>query len=619
MRVGANYQKKSCEFVVWAPNARKVSLFLTDNNVAHSMGKVDANGYWKLILGDVKPGLEYMYQLDGHAPLPDPASFFQPRGVFGASAVVDHGSYSWRDDKWRGLQLKDMIFYELHIGTFTPEGTFKAAEGRLKELVDLGINAVELMPIAQFPGSRNWGYDAAFIYAVQNTYGAPDDLKHFVDECHQQGVAVFTDIVYNHAGPEGNFLNLYGPYFLEKQMTHWGPMANLDGPFNGPVREYFLQNTLYWLEKYHLDGLRLDAVLSMLDSSPKHFLQQLTEAVQQCSKTIGRRMWLIAESGYNQPKVLSQRKLGGFEFDAQWLDDFQHAVFALLTGEQEGYYRNYGSVSDLMEILVQPYLHVGGGGFDKSFRRRKPNEDFLWISSDRLIVFIQNHDQVGNRLLSDRITTIAGFEAAKVGAGMTLLSPYTPLLFMGEEYGETAPFNFFVDYTNKELSAVTRAGRIKEFEEFHWKGENPDPANVQTFEASKLHWDLRYEEKGKKILDYYKALIRLRKRMISPCYADRSKMKLLGSESQKMLFMQRCQLDCANVVIVNLSPNESSFVFPFDEGKYVKIIDSADVAWSGPGETLSNIIAHGDRQKIRGYNIAVFECEYKEGRKETSE
>ena len=609
MQVGAHYQDKSCEFVVWAPNASKVALVLTGKNELHAMEKAGAEGYWKLALDGVKPGREYMYQLDGQALLPDPASFFQPHGVFGPSSVVDHGSFAWRDGSWHGLTFKDMVFYELHVGAFTPEGTFKAAAGRVGELADLGVNAVELMPVAQSPGSRNWGYDAAFLYAVQNTYGAPDDLKRFVDQCHRLGVAVFTDIVYNHAGPEGNFLNLFGPYFLEKQMTHWGPMANLDGPLNGPVREYFSQNTFYWLEKYHLDGLRLDAVLSMLDSSPKHFLQQLTETTQRCSKLLRRKMWLIAESGYNQPKVLSPRKFGGFEFDAQWLDDFQHAVFALLTGEREGYYGNYGTMSNLMEVLVQSYLHVGGGGFDKSFRRRRPDESFLWISSDRFVVFAQNHDQVGNRLLSDRLTAIAGPEAAKVAAGVTVLSPYVPLLFMGEEYAETVPFNFFVDYASKELSAATREGRVKEFAQFHWKGENPDPADPQTFEASKLRWNLRYGNEGRKVLGYYKALIGLRKRMTAPCYADRGNMKLLGSEAEKILFMQRCRGGYANVVVANLSPNDTSYIFPFNGGKYVKALDSADEAWGGPGEVLPSEAAKGDRQKIRGYNLAVFEHE----------
>jgi maltooligosyltrehalose trehalohydrolase len=606
MWIGAKYQDKNCEFTVWAPYASRVDLVLRKNNEANNMERTK-EGYWKILLEKANQGLEYMFQLDKQTLLPDPASNFQPRGVFEPSAVIDHDSFKWQDNDWKGISLKDMIFYELHIGTFTPEGTFNSAEKRICELVDLGINALELMPVTQFSGSRNWGYDPAFIYAVQNTYGLPDDLKHFVNECHRQNIAVFSDIVYNHAGPEGNFLNLFGPYFLKKQATHWGPMVNFDGHLNGPVRDYFFQNALFWLEKYHFDGLRLDAVLSMIDSSPVHFLQQLTEAVHNCSEKLKRKMLLIAESGYNQPKVLLPRTKGGFEFDAQWLDDFQHALFALLTGEQEGYYGNYGKISDLMEILVQSYLHVGGGGFDKSFRRRRPNEDFLWIASDRLIAFAQNHDQIGNRLLSDRLTTIAGFEAAKVAAGVTLLSPYTPLLFMGEEYAETVPFNFFVDYTSKELSKATREGRVKEFGEFHWKGENPDPADLETFESSKLCWDKRYSAVGKKILSYYKMLIQLRKHMTAPCYADRKNMKLYGNELEKIVFIHRCDSNYTNILVANLNPKESSCIFPIGEYNYVKILDSSDVLWNGPGEVLPCEVKKGDKLNINGFNLAVFE------------
>lgn len=574
------------------------------------MEKVNGEGYWRLLLDNVTEGLEYLYQLDNGQLLPDPASHFQPHGVFGPSAVVDHQTFTWRAADWKGRSLKDTIFYELHVGTFTQEGTFKAASSRIKELVELGVNAVELMPIAQFPGSRNWGYDTAFIYAVQNSYGGPDDLRRFVDECHLQGVAVIFDVVYNHAGPEGNFLNQFGPYFLTRKMTDWGPMANLDGPLNGPVREYFLQNTCHWIKNYHADGLRLDAVLSMIDSSPKHFLAELTETAQKCSKTFKRKMWLIAESGYNQPKVLLPRKHGGFEFDAQWLDDFQHALFSVLTGEREGYYGNYGAMEHLEEVMVESYLHVGGGGLDKSFRRRRTDEHFLWISSSRLVTFSQNHDQIGNRLFSDRLIAIAGQEAAKVAAGLTLLSPYLPLLFMGEEYGETAPFNFFVDYASKELSGTIREGRMKEFAEFNWQGESLDPSDKRTFESSKLNWDLRYKGEGKKILAYYQTLIHLRQCLAKSGVTDRKKMNMRSNEADKILFIQRCQDNYANVVVANLSPEEQRFTFPFDGGKYIKIFDSADVAWAGPGFVLPIEVVKGSRQNIRSFNLAVFEKRY---------
>jgi maltooligosyltrehalose trehalohydrolase len=482
-----NYKKEICEFVVWAPYSSKTRVILNTTNESFPMKKLK-EGYWKFTIEGVKPETEYMFKLNEKQILPDPASHFQPRGVFGPSSVVDHESFHWTDDEWRGLWLKDIIFYEIHVGVFTSEGNFKAIFNRVKELSELGVNAIELMPIAQFPGERNWGYDVAFPFAVQNTYGCPNDLKKLVNECHKHGIALFVDVVYNHAGPEGNFLNEYGPYFMKNRMTQWGPTINLDGKDSKPVRDYFTQNTFHWLEKYHLDGLRLDAVLFMLDNSPVHFLQNLNSKVSLHSRKLNRNMWLIAESGYNQPIVLTPKRQGGYGFNAQWLDDFQHALHAILTGENEGYYSNYGKMHHLKETLIEAYVHVGGGFPDSQFHKRNPNESFFWINSDKFVVFSQNHDQVGNRVLSERLTSLAGFEAAKTAAGVILLSPYVPLLFMGEEYGETKPFNFFINYADKQLEFASRNGRTLEFSSFHWEGKSPDPSAKETFDASKITW-----------------------------------------------------------------------------------------------------------------------------------
>ncbi|MGE5637941.1 MAG: alpha-amylase family glycosyl hydrolase, partial [Chloroflexota bacterium] len=423
MQIGANYHNTNCEFIVWAPYSNYVSLALVDKKEILPMNKI-ANDYWTLSVKGLKPAAQYMYQLDNSKVKPDPASYFQPKGVIGPSAIVDHEGFKWRDQAWTGLDLADLLFYELHVGTFTKEGTFKAITNRVKELADFGINAIELMPMAQFSGQRGWGYDTVFPYAVHNTYGHPDDLKELVDYCHKNNVAVFIDVVYNHVGPEGNCLNDYGPYFLNGLMTRWGPTVNLDGPLNEPVRNYFLENTLYWINNYHLDGIRYDAVLFMKDKGSKHFLQELNERVNNFSKTNGRKIWLIAESGYNEPKVLKAVNEGGFGFAAQWLDDFQHAVHALLTGEKEGYYKDYGRILDLVEILSNGYVYVGM----QDYHRRKSEEVYTWISPCNLITFSQNHDQVGNRLLGDRLVTLAGYEAAKVATGITILSPYIPLL-----------------------------------------------------------------------------------------------------------------------------------------------------------------------------------------------
>lgn len=560
------------------------------------------SGYWTQTVEGLEPGTTYKYVLDGKEPKPDPASHYQPEGVFGPSEVIDHAAYRWADGGWHGLDLKDLIFYEVHVGTFTPEGTLKAIVARIKELQEFGINAVELMPITQFTGSRGWGYDGVFPFALQNTYGKPDDLKALANECHRRGVALFLDFVYNHLGPEGNCLNEYGPYFPTTNMGLWGANANLDGIQNDGVRNYFLENTIHWLNHYHIDGIRLDSVLSMHDSSPKHFLLELNEKVQTFRENIGRKVHLIAESGFNVPLVLGPVEKGGCKFDAQWLDDFQHALFALITGEKEGYYRNYGSINDLVEALTEGYIYLGEA---PQIRRRHPDESYCWIPTGKLVAFAQNHDQIGNRLNGDRLTVISGFEAAKLAAGIVMLSPYVPLLFMGEDYGETAPFLFFTDYQSKELTEAVRVGRKKEFASFHWSGEVPDPQSPRTFERSKLSWQQRYSGRGQEIAAYYHALIALRKQhSLFQADTDR-KIKNIFTQGN-VLFMLKQQGAFEAAVIANFSKEPSSYRVPFENGVYVKVLDSADIAWVGPGSTLPPSAVKGDSHQIGGFNLAVY-------------
>ncbi len=598
MRIGANYHNDFCTFTVWAPNHKNVKLSLTQELRHLEMENVE-NGYWILAVNGIKPGTQYMYQLDSQGQRPDPASHFQPNGVFGPSEVVDHELFAWKDNGWQGLDFKDLVFYEVHVGAFTQEGTFGAMMEKIKELADFGVNAVELMPDTQFSGRRNWGYDGVFPFAVQNTYGTPDDLKALVNECHLQGVALFVDFVYNHLGPEGNCLNDYAPYFSTDKMTKWGPTVNLDGALNEGVRNFFLENTLHWLRNYHIDGIRLDAILSMSDISPKHFLQELNQTVDTYAEQTGKKLYLIAESGYNETKVLTPKEQGGYGFDAQWLDDFQHALFVLLAGEKEGYYRHYGQLDDLMEVLSDAYFFVGG----QSFRRRSKNESFRWIPAYKFVVFSQNHDQVGNRLLGNRLTTLAGFEAAKLAAGMVLLSPYVPLLFMGEEYGETAPFLFFTDYAGKKLRDTIREGRRREFAAFHWRGEVPDPQSLETFEKSKLNWQQRYEEKSAKIASYYRALIVLRKNVVFRVGKDR-RIVLLKSENNQVLFISKNGGE--GLVIANFGSQPQTYTFPLKSGEYVKVLDSADYSWGGSGSSLPDIATAGDTHVIQGFNLAVY-------------
>jgi len=600
--VGADFQDGTCRFIVWAPNQKRLTLVLPKENQYFSMDK-SAGGYWTTTIEGLEADTRYLYELDNKTQTPDPASHYQPEGVFGASQVIDHDVFRWSDQQWCGLDLKDLIFYELHVGTFTQEGTLQAVQNRIKTLRELGINAVELMPIMQFSGKRNWGYDSVFPFAVHNSYGEPNGLKALVNECHNQGVALFVDCVYNHLGPEGSCLNNYGPYFPSTQLGRWGASINLDGPQSEGVRNYFLENLFHWLNHYHLDGIRLDAVLSMHDKSPRHFLVELNEKTHAYAKTTGRKTYLIAESGYNIPQVLTPIDKGGFGFDAQWLDDFQHAVFALLTGEHEGYYGDYGRIEDLAETLTEGFVFVGD---EPNYKRKRPEESYRWLAADQFIVFSQNHDQVGNRLLGERLATLAGFEAAKLSAGIVLLSPYVPLLFMGEEYGETAPFQFFVDYQNKTLSEAVRTGRKKEFASFHWQGEVPDPQSPQTFEQSTLNWQTRNTEQGQKILSYYHALIELRRK--HPLFQPQTQRQIKHLYIKKPVLFVHKQSDNAEEagIIANCANTPTRYTFPFEGGPYVKVLDSADFAYAGLGSLLPTLANSGDTYTIGAFNLAVF-------------
>jgi maltooligosyltrehalose trehalohydrolase len=580
MRVGANYQKSNCEFTVWAPNATDVKLTLEDGKQSIKMGKA-LNGYWTTRLEQVTPDLEYMFQLDDKPPKPDPASHYQPKGVFGPSKVVDHEKYVWKNNSWRGLEFKELIFCEVHVGTFTLEGTFRAMQNRIAELSDFGVNAVELMPVTQFSGSRGWGYDGVFPFALQNSYGTPDDLKALVDECHKHGVTVFLDFVYNHIGPEGNILNDYAPYFTSERMTTWGPTINLDGVNSSGVRNYFVENTLHWFRDYHIDGIRLDSILWITDGSTKHFLAELNQAVHRYSQESDRRLYMIAETGYNEPAVLTSTNAGGYGFDAQWLDDYQHTLFSLLTGENQSYYKDFTKIEHLADTLTDAYVYVKK---PPEFRRRRPEESFRETSAYRFVVFSQNHDQIGNRLNGDRLATISGFEAAKVAAGLILLSPYVPLLFMGEEYGETTPFLFFTDYQGKELADAIREGRKKEFTDFHWTSEVPDPQSPKCFIDSKIKWENRNQDQTAKIASYYKTLIGLRKNVPAFQPDENRNIKKVTTQG-KVLLIEKQKNTSKALIIANLDKEAQTIQTLFPQDSH-KILDSSNPVFGGLGQTL---------------------------------
>ncbi|MGH2689592.1 MAG: malto-oligosyltrehalose trehalohydrolase, partial [Actinomycetota bacterium] len=420
-------------------------------------------GWFRGVVDDVRPGDRYLLRLDGGVERPDPASRYQPEGPHGPSEVVDPSAFEWTDEAWRPPAFEDMVVYEVHPGTFSPEGTFAGIAARLDHLVDLGVNALEIMPVAQFPGERNWGYDGVGLYAVQNSYGGPDGLRALVDACHARGVAVVLDVVYNHLGPEGNYLDEFGPYFTDRYSTPWGRAVNYDGPYSDEVRVFFLENARYWFLDFHVDGLRLDAIHGIFDASAHPFLQELAAETTGLEEEMGRQFPLIAESDLNDVRIIRPRERGGYGLDAQWSDDFHHSVHALLTGERNGYYQDYGTPDHLVRALNHGFVYSGQRSV---YRKRRHGNEPDDIEPSQLVVSIQNHDQVGNRMMGERLTGLVGFERLKLAAGLLLLSPSVPLLFMGEEYGETAPFLYFVSHTDAELSELVRKGRTEEFKSF---------------------------------------------------------------------------------------------------------------------------------------------------------
>ncbi len=483
MRIGSFYLGNGeCEFVVWAPLVENLSVKIVSPVERLLPMEKDSGGYWKAAAGDIFPGTRYLYRIEDERERPDPASNCQPLGVHGPSQVVDHGSFIWEDVEWGGAEPGGMIIYELHVGTFTPDGNFDALVRRIGELKESGINSIEIMPVAQFPGERNWGYDGVYPFAVQGSYGGPDGLKRVVNECHKEGMAVILDVVYNHLGPEGNYIWDFGPYFTDKYKTPWGWAINFDDAYSDDVRNYFIENALYWFDNFHIDALRLDAIHAIYDFSAKPFLMDLSENVDSFSSSKGRKFYLIAESDLNDARVILNRESGGYGIDAQWCDDFHHSVHTILTDERTGYYMDFGRIEDMVKSLKEGFVY----SWDYSaYRKRRHGSSSRDFPADQFIVSSQNHDQAGNRMLGERLSALVTFEALKVAAGVVLFSPYIPLLFMGEEYGEDSPFLYFVSHSDADLIESVRKGRINEFNSFAKEKEFPDPQDVETFRKSR--------------------------------------------------------------------------------------------------------------------------------------
>ncbi len=579
--IGAQYTSGSdkCIFTVWAPEAGEVNLIIEKPvNKSVPMDKDDW-GHWKAEVQGIEEGTLYKYQIDGNNPLPDPASRYQPEGPHGPSAVVSAG-FKWTDTDWKGIDQKDLIIYELHVGTFSPEGTFEGVEKKLDHLVDLGINAIEIMPVAQFPGNRNWGYDGVDIFAVQNSYGGPEAFKKLINSCHKKVIAVILDVVYNHMGPEGNYLSQFGPYFTDKYQTPWGQALNFDDACSDPVRNFFLQNALMWLRDYHIDGLRLDAVHAIKDLGAEHFLAKLSKEVDALQKETGQKHFLIAEVDLNDNRFISGREKGGFGLHSQWVDEFHHAIHAWLTGEKIGYYSDFGDFEHLIRAYRDTYVY---NGVYSPHRKKLFGSSAAENPYHQFVVFAQNHDQTGNRMLGERLSQLVSFDAQKVAAAAYILSPYLPMLFMGEEWGEKAPFYYFVSHTDPDLVEAVRNGRKNEFADFHGEGETPDPQSEETFMASKLNWDFRKNSEHEAMWNYYKKLIEIRKTSKVYEATDRSSFNLIAREDIACLALVKKQGNQSLITIINLGKNEASLSLKELEGNWKLLLNSDDAAYKGGG------------------------------------
>jgi len=545
-------------FNVWAPRARKMAVSINGRSrPMHGPGEDgESRGWWRLDVEDAGPGTDYGYLIDeDRRPYPDPRSQWQPDGVHGLSRIYDQHAFEWTDEGFQPRPLAGGIVYELHVGTFTPEGTLDAAIGKLDYLADLGITHVELMPVAAFAGAHGWGYDGVALFAVHQPYGGPDALKRFVNAAHERELAVLLDVVYNHFGPVGNYTEKYGPYIVQSHHTPWGGAVNLEDSGAYEVRRFFCDNAAMWLRDYHIDGLRLDAVHAFVDRSAIHFLEQLAGEVEALAASTGRRKALIAESDLNDPRVVMPREAGGLGMDAQWSDDFHHALFAALTGLREGYYADFGSMEQLARSLRQTFVY---DGIYSRYRGRVHGRPARGLSQHRFLGYIQNHDQVGNRAIGDRIGHIAGIEKAKIAAAIVLTSPFVPMIFQGEEWAASSPFQFFADH-EPEMARLVSEGRRREFAAFGWTPESiPDPESRETFERSKLNWQEHSGADHARMLAWYRELIRLRRSRPALNNGEPGNLRVIFDEQEKWIRIERGDV----TVAANLGQSERAFDLP---------------------------------------------------------
>ncbi|MFK4084077.1 malto-oligosyltrehalose trehalohydrolase [Kribbella sp. NPDC020789] len=566
-------------FTVWASNASSVDLVLRDGVLPMHEG---SDGWWSREVAEAHHGTDYAFAVDGSNPLPDPRSPWQPDGVHGFSRVFDAGRFRWTDSEWTGRDVRGSVFYELHLGTFTPEGTLAAAAEHLDYLVLLGVEIVSLMPVAAFPGRHGWGYDGVDLYAVHDPYGGPEALQAFVNRCHEVGLAVCLDVVYNHLGPSGNYLDSFGPYFTDRHTTPWGPAVNLDDTGSTEVRRFICDNALRWFRDFHIDALRLDAVHALLDESPTHLLAQLSTETASLSEELGRPLGLVAESDLNDPRMVEPVSEGGLGMTAQWNDDFHHALHTLLTGERAGYYEDFAESGVFAKVLTKVFLHDGAYSTFRGKDWGRPVDPAMHRGG-QFLAYTSDHDQVGNRALGDRPALTPG--QYSIGAALVLTSPYTPMLFMGEEWGASTPWRYFTDHDEPELAEAVRTGRRQEFASFGWDADEiPDPQDPATWRSSVLNWSEVDEAPHRELLAWYRDLLALRAR--TPELTDDRLSSVSVSEGPDRLIVSRGNLR----VVVNLG--EAEAVIPVEGASYILLA-------FGEPELLA------DSVRMSGHTVAI--------------
>ena len=598
------------QICVWAPFAQTVALHLTnaDQRIPLTTG---SPGYWQTTTDQLRPGDTYRFILNSTIERPDPVSLDQPEGVHGPSQAVDVAGFVWTDAGWQNHSLDNYLLYELHTGTFSPKGTFAGIIERLDHLVSLGVNAIELMPVAQFPGTRNWGYDGVFPFAVQQSYGGALGLQQLVDAAHQRGLAVVLDVVYNHLGPEGNYLPDYGPYFTNRYQTPWGEALNFDGDCSDNVRRYFVENALMWFRDFHIDALRLDAVHAIYDQGSVHILREIREHVDALAARTGRQHYLIVESDQNDTRYIQSLANAGLGMDAQWNDEFHHALRVTAGGERNGYYADYAGIRHLAKSYRDAYVYDG---------QYMPRRDKIVGSSTanhagrQFIVFSQNHDQVGNRMLGERPgqsrpghewpTQLVSFAMQKLLAGAVLTSPYLPMLFMGEEWGELNPFLYFVSHSDSALVEAVRRGRQAEFAAFQTTLDAPDPQDEQTFERSKLQWPLLTQEPHQTLFHYYQTLLALRKQSVLR-FPDRTSLTVVVDDDRQTLLLHRLHEQQPVVCLMNFSPEIQFIPLPATTTHWKKALDSADPIWLGP-VAAPTVLTSNEPVAVQGESILVY-------------